>query len=93
MTTSRSVSVLRCMLVLWRIRIASIWFETSATEFELAALEQRESAIDHDEHVDAHLARHVDGQVRGKPAVDQHAAVGLHRREHARAPTGWRASP
>jgi hypothetical protein len=50
---------------------------------QLAALQQRKAAVDHDEHVDAHLARHVDGQVGGQPAVHQHAAVGLHRREHA----------
>ena len=64
MTTSLSLSVLRCSAVLWRIRMASIWLDTVATEIELAALEQRETAVDHDEDVDAHLARHVDGQVR-----------------------------
>ena len=63
--------------------MASIWFETVATEIELAALEQREAAIDDDEDVDAHLARHVDGQIRRQAAVDQHAAFAVDRREHA----------
>jgi hypothetical protein len=31
---------------------------------ELAALEQWEPAVHHDENVDAHLSRHVDGQIR-----------------------------
>ena len=93
MTTSRSVSDLRCVGGVVADQDGQHLVGHRRHRVELVALEQRETAIDHDEDVDAHFARHVDGQVGRQPAVDQHAPFEIHRREHARAPTGWRASP
>ena len=83
MTTSLSVSVLRCSAVLWRIRMASIWLDTVATESSLPR-----SSSGKPQSTTMRMSTPISratsiGQVRRQPAVHQHAALGLHRREHA----------
>ena len=80
---------LRCQrgelrLRLRRTRIASIWFEITGALLSSSRGQQREADVHHDEHVHAHGARDIDGQVFGEAAVDQQPAFALHRREHAR---------
>ncbi len=82
MMTSLSVSVARCRSESLRTRIASIWFEIVGAAVELGAIEQREADVHDDEHVHAHLSRHVDGQVLREAAVHQQPPFPLDGREH-----------
>ena len=50
---------------------------------ELRTILQRKADIRHDENVGIHRTRDVDGQVLGQTAVDQQAALIIHRCEHA----------